>query len=98
MGNTYRKQLPKDPAKARKMLEQPGLDAFFTILYEEYDGVPVVPTLVKVFTNNIVTGSCSVTEFMRLVGVPAPFVKGPRFRRISVNHLYEAYKLFITNQ
>ena len=58
----------------------------------------MVPTLVQVFTNSIVTGSCSVTEFMRLVGVPAPFVKGARFRRISINHLYEAYKLFFTKQ
>ena len=60
--------------------------------------MPEIPRLVKVFTSNVLTGSCSVTEFLSVVGVPRNFTKGERFWRIRLSRLYSAYKLFITAQ
>ena len=32
MGNSYRKQIRRDPEQAKRLLEQDGLDAFFKLL------------------------------------------------------------------
>ena len=98
MGKTYKKQLQKDAGKAKRMLEPSGLNALFTIMWENYEGFPEIPQLVRVFTASVLTGLCSVTEFMRNIGEPTAFVKGQRFRRISTSNLYKAYKLFFTTE
>ena len=98
LGKTYKKQLQKDAGKSKRLLEPSGLNALFTIMWENYDGFPEIPPLVRVFTASVITGLCSVTEFMRNIGEPTTFVKGQRFRRISTTHLYEAYKLFFATQ
>ena len=98
MGKTYKKQLQKDAGKAKRMLAPSGLNALFTIMWENYDGFPEIPQLVRVFTASVLTGLCSVTEFLRNIGEPTTFVKGRRFQRISTSDLYKAYKLFFASE
>ena len=80
------------------MLQQKGLDALFTMIFEAYDGVPQVPNVVKVFTQNVLTDSCLVTEFLKNVAQPISCVRGKAYYKIAAFTLYRVYKIFFCTQ
>jgi len=54
-------------------------------------GVPQVPDLVKKFTKNCITDTCSVTPFLKNFVSRADFIKSDKHRRMPLKALYELY-------